>query len=192
MAFSFAALFRRRPAAAGPVAPAPVLKVPAAAPRPAAKGKLRKRMVAGTAAAALAVTFVGGKEGMRLKAYRDIVGVPTICAGETRGVTVDMVFTRAQCEAILLKGLSDFEDDVLRCAPKMADAPDERLVAHVSLAFNIGASAYCHSTVARRFNAGDVGGSCDAFDMWDRAGGRRVNGLSVRRDDEQVLCRKGL
>jgi lysozyme len=188
--FSFATLFRRPAAAATPVRiPAPVAPRAAAVP---AKGRLRKRMVAGTAAAALGVAFVGGKEGVKLVTYRDIVGVPTVCFGETRGISMGMTFTREQCAAMLLKGLSEFEDNVLRCVPSMANAPDERLVAHVSLAYNIGAGAYCKSSVARRYNAGDIAGSCDAFDMWDKAKGRRINGLAVRRDDEQVLCRKGL
>ena len=167
-----------------------------AAPRPAAaaapKGRLRNRMIAGTAAAALGVVFVGGKEGVRLVAYRDIVGVPTVCIGETRGVKMGDRHTRAECDAMLLKGLAEFEEGILKCVPGLAGAPDERLVAHVSLAYNIGVGAYCKSTVARRYNAGDLKGSCDAFDMWDKAGGRRVQGLAIRRDDEQVLCRKGL
>ncbi|SFU50650.1 MULTISPECIES: lysozyme [unclassified Methylobacterium] len=193
MAFNLSALFRRRPTAAAPVSPLPVGRVPSVPLKaPAAKGTLRRRMVAGTAAAALAVTFVQTREGTRLKAYRDIVGVATICNGETRGVTMDMTATPQQCAAMLLKGLGEFEGNVLKCVPGLASAPDERLVAHVSLAYNIGAGAYCKSTVARRYNAGDIAGSCDAFDMWDKAGGRRVKGLSIRRDDEQVLCRKGL
>ncbi|WP_342163146.1 lysozyme [Methylobacterium sp. SD21] len=191
MAFSLSSLFRPRPAAAA--APLPAGRVPSVPLKaPAAKGALRRRMVAGTAAAALAVTFVGTREGTKLKAYRDIVGVPTICNGETRGVTMGMTATKEECQAMLLKGLGEFEVDVLKCVPGLANAPDERLVAHVSLAYNIGAGAYCKSTVARRYNAGDIAGSCDAFDMWDKAGGRRVNGLAIRRNDEQVLCRKGL
>lgn len=149
-------------------------------------------MVAGTAAAALAVAFVGGKEGRSLVTYREVVGVPTACFGENRGIRMGMTFTPEQCNAMLLQGLSDFEYDVYKCVPGLAGAPDERLVAHISLSYDIGAGAYCKSTVARRYNAGDIAGSCDAFDMWDKAKGRRYKGLVVRRDDEQVLCRNGL
>lgn len=181
----FLAFLRPKPAPARPAAPrAAVVAQP--------RGGIRKRMIAGTAAAALGVAFVGAKEGRSLVTYRDVVGVPTACFGETRGIEMGMTFTPEQCNAMLLKGLSDFEDDVYRCVPGLAGAPDERLVAHISLAYNIGAGDYCKSTVARRYNEGDIAGSCDAFDMWDKAKGRRFKGLVVRRDDEQVLRRKGL
>ncbi len=124
--------FLRRPATVVAVAPR-------AAVGSAPKGRIRKRMVAGTAAAALAVAFVGGKEGRSLVTYRDVVGVPTACFGETRGIEMGMTFTPEQCNAMLLKGLSDFEDDVYKCVPGLAGAPDERLVAHISLSYNIGA-----------------------------------------------------
>lgn len=149
------------------------------------------RLKKSTAAAALAVALVGGFEGLRTTAYRDVVGVPTICFGETRGVKMGDRHTKAECDAMLLKGLAEFEEGVLRCAPGLAGAPDERLVAHVSLAYNIGTGAYCKSTVARRLNAGDVRGSCDAFLMWDKAKGIRFPGLTRRREAERALCLKG-
>ena len=89
-------------------------------------------------------------------------------------------------------GLAEFEDGVLRCAPALGQAPAARLVAHVSLAYNIGVGGYCRSTVARRQNAGDVGGACDAFLMWNRAGGVTWPGLTRRREAERKLCREGL
>lgn len=45
---------------------------------------------------------------------------------------------------------------------------------------------------ARRFNAGNWRGGCDAFLMWNRAGGRVVRGLALRRARERALCLKGL
>jgi lysozyme len=150
------------------------------------------RMRKGTAAAALACAVVGGFEGLRQTAYRDVVGVATICYGETRGVKMGMTATKEQCNDMLLKGLQDFEAGVVRCAPGLAYAPDARIVAHVSLAYNIGVGAYCKSTVARRQNAGDVAGSCDAFLMWDKAKGIRFPGLTRRRQAERELCRRGL
>jgi lysozyme len=144
------------------------------------------RMRKGTTAAALAVVVVGGFEGLRQSAYRDVVGVPTICYGETRGVKMGQSATKAECDAMLLAGLADFERGVLSCAA--VPLPDKRLVAHVSLAYNIGIGAYCRSTVVRRLNAGDVRGSCDAFLMWDRAKGIRFPGLTRRREAERKLC----
>lgn len=153
----------------------------------------RNRMVAGTAVAALAVSLVGGFEGLRLQAYIPVKGdVPTLCYGETRGVRMGQTATVPECDEMLVKRLAEFADGVEKCAPGLREAPAERYVAHLSLAYNIGEHAYCNSTVVRRFNAGDVAGSCSAFLMWNKAGGRVLTGLDRRRREERALCMKGL
>ena len=43
-------------------------------------------------------------------------------------------------------------------------------------------------TVARRFNAGDYAGACDAFLMWDKFQGRALRGLTLRRERERAMC----
>lgn len=139
---------------------------------------------------ALAVTVVGSHEGLRLKAYRDIVGVSTVCYGETRGVRMGQSYTKPQCDAMLIKALDEFADGVERCAKQPMG--DRQYVAHLSLAYNIGLGAYCKSTVVRLHNAGDRRGSCRAFDMWNKAGGRVVAGLTRRRAEERELCLAGL
>jgi lysozyme len=42
--------------------------------------------------------------------------------------------------------------------------------------------------MARKFNSGDVQGACDAFLLWDKAGGIRWRGLTNRRKAERSLC----
>jgi len=151
------------------------------------------RLKKGAAAlVALAVTTVGAHEGLRLKAYRDAVGVPTICYGETRGIRMGMVKTRPECDAMLLKGLDEFADGIERCVPSIKAAPEPRYVAHLSLAYNIGTGAYCKSSVARLANAGQVRASCVAFTKWVKAGGRTLQGLVRRRNEEMAMCLKGL
>ncbi|MER5172677.1 glycoside hydrolase family protein, partial [Thioclava kandeliae] len=62
-------------------------------------GAIRKRHAAGVAgvaaAIALAITTIAPWEGRELRAYRDIVGIPTICFGETEGVKMGDVATEA-------------------------------------------------------------------------------------------------
>jgi lysozyme len=73
----------------------------------------------------------------------------------------------------------------------MADKP-EILAAATSLAFNIGTAAFCRSTAARRFNAGDLEGGCRAIGAFVFAGGRKLPGLVRRRAAEVALCLKGV
>lgn len=149
------------------------------------------RLKKGGAIAALAVTIVGGFEGLRLVAYRDVVSVPTVCYGETRGIRMGMKFTKPECDAMLLKGLDEFADGVERCVPSARSMPEPRYVAHVSLAYNIGVGAYCKSSVARLENAGHTRAACDFFLRYNRAGGVVFPGLTKRREKERALCLRG-
>jgi lysozyme len=150
--------------------------------------------VIGAAAALIVTPFVSGWESggtPRLVAYQDIVKVWTICGGETLGVKPGMVETVAGCELREEAALIRHAEPVLACTPTLRARPNQ-LSAAISLAYNIGTAGYCRSTVARRFNAGDLPGGCDAFLMWNKAGGQVVRGLDRRRRAERDLCLKEL
>lgn len=156
----------------------------------------RKSLIAtiGVAAALIVSPLVAKWESggtPRLNAYRDIVGVWTICDGDTNNVRPGMVETPEGCRQRLEAQLVAHAEPVLACTPDLRNRPDQ-LAAAVSLAYNIGTGAYCRSTVARRFNAGDWRGGCDAFLLWTKAGGRVVAGLERRRRDERAICLRGL
>lgn len=140
------------------------------------------------AAIAMAVPMIEKWEGTRLNPYRDIVGIWTVCTGETR---VEMRrYTAAECRTMLEKAVrSDYGAAVLACTPALQSRP-HALAASISLTYNIGAAAYCRSSVAREFNAGHWRKGCDAFGLWVNAGGKRVQGLVNRRADERALCLK--
>lgn len=145
--------------------------------------------VVGATAAGLLVTTVGQWEGKRNDPYRDLIGKWTVCYGETR--VAMRRYSDAECEAMLAEGLVDFAEPVLKRNPELKGHPYQ-LAAAVSLSYNIGSAAYNRSTVARRFSSGDWRGACDAFLMWNKAGGRVVQGLVNRRRAERKLCLEGL
>lgn len=158
--------------------------------------KSRKSLagVVGVACALLLAPFVSGWESggkPRLEAYQDIVGVWTICDGETEGVKPGMRETPAGCAARNEAALIRHAEPVLACTPSLRGHPHQ-LAAAVSLAYNIGTGAYCRSTVDRRFDAGQWRAACDAFLMWNKAGGKVVHGLVRRRQAERDLCLKDL
>jgi|SRR5215217_3827187 len=145
------------------------------------------------AAAALFVTVPQEESGGRtyLNAYRDIVGVWTICDGDTKNVRPGMTETKAGCERRLEDQLIAHAEPIIRCVPALRGRTNQ-VVASVSLAYNIGTAGFCRSTIARRFNAGDWRGGCDAFLAWNRAGGRVVRGLALRRERERAICLRDL
>lgn len=151
-------------------------------------GKARLGVVAGGAAAGL-IAVVAMFEGFSNDPYEDIVGVSTVCFGETR---VEMRrYSNEECEDMLADGLTHFATGVLERNPELA-GHDAQLLAASSLAYNIGLGAYRGSTVAKRFSAGDWKGACNAFLRWNRAGGRVVRGLTLRRERERQICLRGL
>ncbi|MDM5176563.1 lysozyme [Massilia sp. DJPM01] len=138
---------------------------------------------------AIAVTMVGGFEGLRLAAYADPVGIPTICFGETKGVHLGQRATLDQCKAMLAASLqlaNNAVDDCIR-----APLPDYRRAALVSFTYNVGRDAMCGSTMARKLNAGDTLGGCDELLRWDMAKGIRLPGLTKRRQAERSMCLVG-
>ena len=147
--------------------------------------------VVGAGAAAVLLAFTPAQEGRVLKTYRDIGGVLTYCDGATENAQAGRIYTPAECDAQLDRDLERHAAGIARCVP-MDRLTDGQKVAFVDAAFNIGVSAFCGSSMARKATAGDMVGACDALLLWNRAGGREVAGLTKRRQRERELCRRGL
>lgn len=139
---------------------------------------------------AIAVACVSGFEGLRTVAYLDPVKIPTICFGETKGVKMGDRATLAQCQAMLADSLELANKAVERCVS--TPLPPERQAALVSFTYNIGGGAFCSSTLVRKLNSGDVRGACNELPRWVKAKGITLPGLIKRRQEERVMCLKGL
>jgi lysozyme len=154
------------------------------------KRQLKARHVAGAGAIAgalaIATPLVTNFEGERTKAYRDVVGIPTVCVGETKNVHMGDVHTHAECQAMLAGRLQEFAEGVYSCVT--VPMSGNRAAASISLAYNIGVGAFCHSSYVKALNAGEPD-ACDRMLAWDRAGGREIDGLKRRREAERKLCK---
>lgn len=62
--------------------------------------------------------------------------------------------------------------------------------AFVSLAYNIGPTAFCSSTLVKKLKASppDYAGACRQILRWDKQAGRVLPGLVKRREAEYRLC----
>lgn len=150
-----------------------------------------KSLIAGSVAlTALATSFIMPWEGRELRAYRDIVGVLTICDGDTHDVRPGQVATDAECDQRLARHLREFEAGLDRCLT--APVPGKVKVAFLSWTYNVGVGAACSSTLVRLANAGDLKAACDQLPRWNRARGQVVRGLTNRRAAERQLCLEGV
>jgi lysozyme len=119
------------------------------------------------------------------------VGIWTIGYGTTAmaGVGIEpksgMVITEAQALGYLDVAVTKFANNVTRALEKPANSNE--FGAMVSLAYNIGPSAFRRSSVLRLFNGGNKKEAADAFLLWNKAGGKVLKGLTNRRHEERAL-----
>ena len=143
--------------------------------------------------------MIGAWEGLRTKAYRDAVGIPTVCFGETRGVKMGHRYTIDQCKSMLGDALVDFELGIRKCLKAPDRIPDKSYVAFLSLSYNVGKHGFCKSSIARSANRyADTGSlndlriACNRILRYNKAGGRVLSGLVRRRKEERLLCLEGV
>jgi lysozyme len=143
----------------------------------------RKGAAIGAAVVALAAPMVMHFEGLVTTPYLDPIGIPTVCYGETH--VVMRTYTPAECKGMLLASMAEHGAHITPCLPDAL--PDHKKAAALSFAYNVGASAFCRSTFARKLKAGDPT-SCAELSRWVLAGGKELPGLVRRRAAERALC----
>jgi lysozyme len=131
-------------------------------------------------------------EGLRLTAYRDPVGIPTICYGHTGpDVKLGMRLTKQQCDDLLWQDIQTHQpvilqyrrENCIKDAPLTANQRD----ALTDFIINVGTGKFCRSTMARKLAARDYIGAADEFPKWRYANGKVLPGLVKRRQRERDL-----
>ncbi len=139
------------------------------------------------------VELICGFEGLRLEAYDDGVGVWTVGFGTTKfpnGMRVKKGdnCTLEQAKSYMQNDLKEFEQTVNGAVGVPLN--QNQFDALVSLAYNIGTTAFKNSTLVKRLNDENYKGAADQFNVWVNAGGKRMQGLVNRRAAEQALFLK--
>ena len=148
-----------------------------------------RRAVAALTLSAAGLVSLLQSEGYTSRAVIPIKGdVPTIGFGTTAGVKMGDTITPQVAVSRALSDVSKFEGALKRCVK--VPLTQGEYDAYLSLSYNIGSGAFCGSTLVRKLNAGDYAGACEQVLVWDKAGGRRVQGLTARRHREYAQCRQ--
>jgi lysozyme len=130
-------------------------------------------------------------EGCYLDAYICPAGVPTVGYGHTGTAKMGQTITHVEADRLLKEDLAYSERSILEWAQSSFVALNSNeFSACVSLAFNIGVSAFLSSTVARKLREGDKAAAANAFLMWNKADGVVLPGLERRRIAERDLFLK--
>jgi lysozyme len=138
---------------------------------------------------ALAMPLTRLSEGLRLKAYLCPAGVATIGYGHTNGVRLRDTCTLAQAIAWLEEDLRDALVSVRRYV-RVPLSPTQE-AALIDFVFNLGESAFAHSTLLSLLNAGHYESVPAQLRRWNkgRVNGHMVElaGLTTRREAEVRL-----
>lgn len=127
--------------------------------------------------------------------YQDIGGVWTVCDGITGAdVVPGKTYTEAECRELLVRQIEIHLDGIAKCAPVRALTPHQQF-AFGHLAYNIGARAWCGSTMAALVRAGRARDACAQITRWVFVQGRdcriaanRCGGIVKRRVFERGVC----
>ncbi|HGW3647995.1 MULTISPECIES: lysozyme [unclassified Citrobacter] len=153
---------------------------------------LRNKIAAsiGGGAIAIATVMLSGKDGVEGReyvAYRDVVGVITVCDGHTGSdIIPGKRYSDKECDALTRK-------DLTRTAAQVdphikVPTTETQRAAIYSFAYNVGAGNFKTSTLLYKINQGDIKGACEQLRCWTYAGGKQWKGLMTRREIEREVC----
>lgn len=146
-----------------------------------------RTVIAGLSLSAAALVGLVAHEGYSDKAYTPVPGdVPTIGFGTTEGVKLGDKITPTKALERALADVQKFEGAIKQCVK--VPLHQHEYDAFTSLAYNIGPSAFCGSTLVKKLNAEDYPGACAEVLKWDRFQGKPLRGLTIRRQEEYQKC----
>lgn len=162
---------------------------------------VKRYIIGGTFAAAvsLAGSITQQAEGTTYEVYNDVAGVPTVCEGITGpDVIPGKTYTRKECDTLFAKHLQVAKNAV--DSTIKVKIPDTMRGSYYSFAYNVGASAFKNSTLAKLTNQGRFNEACLQLKQWvyitTYKNGKRVKqkvkGLENRREMEYGYCAKDI
>ena len=150
-------------------------------------------------AAVLALLLGGGMEGRKHLPYYDQAGVLTVCGGITGPEVIKgKWYGWGECDALEQRFISRMTEKMGPCVGEGLNPGEWKAWGHFT--YNVGITAFCKSTAAKRLQAGDHIGACKQMPKWTwitkpgrglvncRIKAENCNGIPKRRDFEYQMC----
>jgi lysozyme len=137
-------------------------------------------------ASASVLVSIAVHEGYSGTSYKDTAGVQTIGFGQADGTKARQTTNPVRALQVLEDSLDSHAKGMVACihVPISQGEYD----AYLDFTYNVGVSAFCHSTLNKKLNSGDYDGACKELLKWDKAGGKVLPGLVKRRQEEYAQC----
>ena len=148
---------------------------------------MNRLQTAALSLSAFGLVSIATWEGFRSTAYIPIPGdVPTIGFGTTDGVRIGDSIDPVKALQRKITDVQKFEGALKQCVT--VPLHQREYDSYLSLAYNIGPTAFCNSTLVRLLNQTRYEEACAQILRWNKAGGRVVQGLTNRRQAEYRQC----
>ena len=131
------------------------------------------------------VNLIKTFEGCRTTAYRCSAGVWTIGYGHTTDVKEGMTITQHQCDVMLEVDIEQYENYVNDYV--VVSLTQNQFDALVSWVYNLGPTNFRKSTMLKVLNDGNYDEVPYQMKRWNKAGGKVLKGLVIRREAEAEL-----
>jgi len=133
------------------------------------------------------IKLIKESEGCKLTSYKCPAGIWTIGYGQTKGIKEGMVWTQNQADEDLVKTALEVLNRAIKYSPILASVNMEKQAAIADFIYNLGAGNYANSTLKKKVDVGDWVSAASEIKRWDKAAGKVLKGLTVRRAKEAAL-----
>jgi len=144
--------------------------------------------VASVVITAAALVGIAEYEGYTDNAIQPIPGDSwTYGFGETKGVKQGDKTTPVRALVQLLDSAEEHAEGVKKCLSG-TQLYQHEFDAYLSLAYNIGVGGFCKSSIPVKIKAGQYLEACKTILLYNRAQGKVIKGLVIRREKEYRTC----
>lgn len=137
------------------------------------------------------IELIKSFEGFEPVPYLDDVKIPTVGYGHVirKGEKFLKPLTESEATELMCRDLMEFE----ACVSALVEVDIEQCQfdALVSFTYNLGCGKLESSTLLKKLNAGLYEEAADEMLLWNRAGGKVLNGLTRRRQAERAMFLEG-
>lgn len=133
------------------------------------------------------VKLIRDSEGCRLNSYQDVGGIWTIGYGQTKDVKEGMVWTQQQADEDLLETAWEVLNQALNASFVLKKATSQRQAAIADFIYNLGIGNYNSSTLKKHVDKENWASAYTEIKKWNKAGGKVLKGLTIRREREASL-----
>jgi lysozyme len=132
--------------------------------------------------------LIRDSEGCKLTAYQCPAGVWTVGYGYTgTDIKKGVCWTQEKADECLLVTAMGVLNQAIKASPILETANMEKQAAIADFIYNLGIGNYSKSTLKKQVNAGNWLAASSEIKKWNKAAGKELKGLTIRRQKEAAL-----